>query len=153
MSKETLSYKDYKGSIEVSLEDNCLHGKILFIVDLITYEGSTVEELLLSFREAVDDYISYCEKTGKPANKPYSGTFNVRVGQDVHRRAAQEAFERQVSLNDYITQCIKKNLEKYETIKVEHTHHIVSVTDTLEPKTIVANTGELNFLGGINAIN
>ena len=121
MGKKTLSYKDYTGSIEVSLEDNCLHGKILFIEDLITYEGSTVEELSCSFREAVDDYIVYCEETGKPANKPYSGTFNIRVGQDIHRRAAQEAFEREISLNDYITQCIKKNLEQDETVRVEHT--------------------------------
>ncbi|MCI5149755.1 MAG: type II toxin-antitoxin system HicB family antitoxin [Candidatus Electrothrix sp. MAN1_4] len=121
MDKKTLSYKDYTGSIEVSLEDNCLHGKILFIEDLITYEGSTVEELFLSFREAVDDYISFCEETGKPANKPYSGTFNIRVGQDIHRRAAQEAFEREVSLNDYITKCIKQNLEQDEIVRVEHT--------------------------------
>lgn len=122
MGNTTLSYKDYTGSVEVSLEDNCLHGKILFIVDLITYEGSTVEELFLSFQEAVDDYIAYCEETGKPANKPYSGTFNVRVGQDIHRRAAQEAFEREISLNDYVTRCIQKNLEQNEIVRVEHTH-------------------------------
>ena len=40
-----LTYKTYIGSIEVSVEDECLHGKILFIDDLITYEANTVQEI------------------------------------------------------------------------------------------------------------
>ncbi|MEI6263181.1 MAG: type II toxin-antitoxin system HicB family antitoxin [Deltaproteobacteria bacterium] len=114
-----LSHNGYTGSVEVSFEDNCLHGKLLFIGDLITYEGATVEDLQASFKNAVDHYISYCRETGKPANKPYSGTFNVRIGTELHRKAAQEANERHISLNDYVAQAIKTAFDQNIMIKME----------------------------------
>ncbi|MBI5594029.1 MAG: type II toxin-antitoxin system HicB family antitoxin [Deltaproteobacteria bacterium] len=106
-----LNYNGYTGSIEISFDDNCLHGKILFINDLITYEGSTPEDLSVSFESAVDRYIAYCNNTGKPANKPYSGTFNIRIGRDLHRKAASEAYARNLSLNDYVAQAIKSAID------------------------------------------
>ena len=107
-----LSHKGYTGSVEVSFEDNCLHGRVLFIDDIVTYEGGTVEDLATSFKDAVDRYIAYCEETGKPANKPYSGTFNVRVGEELHRKAAQEAYNRNITLNDYVAQAVKTATEQ-----------------------------------------
>lgn len=118
-----LFYKGYNGSIEVSFEDNCLHGRILFIDDIITYEGENPEDLATSFQDAVDRYVTYCKETSRPANKPYSGTFNVRVGEELHRKAAQEAYNRNISLNDYVTQAIKTLTEQNNITKVEHTHH------------------------------
>ena len=53
-----LSHKGYTGSIEVSFGDNCLHGRILFIDDIVTYEGETVDELATSFKDAVDRYVA-----------------------------------------------------------------------------------------------
>ncbi|SEJ48394.1 hypothetical protein SAMN05216201_109165 [Pseudomonas linyingensis] len=44
-------YRGYYGSIETSAEDNCLFGKLLFIRELINYEGETVAELQAAFRE------------------------------------------------------------------------------------------------------
>ena len=35
-----LFYKGFTGSAEVSIEDQCLFGKIEFIGDLITYEAT-----------------------------------------------------------------------------------------------------------------
>jgi predicted HicB family RNase H-like nuclease len=49
MNNQTFLYKGYTGSIEVSVEDSCLHGEILFIDDIITYEGTGVDELQVSF--------------------------------------------------------------------------------------------------------
>jgi predicted HicB family RNase H-like nuclease len=75
--KEFLSYKGYSGSSEISHEDNCLHGKILFIEDLITYEAQTPSALAVSFREAVDRYLEHCATTGMPANTPHSGVLQA----------------------------------------------------------------------------
>lgn len=91
MADKPMSYKGYLGSIEASVEDACLHGKLLFIDDLITYEGDTVPALVDAFRAAVDDYLAYCEETGKPANKTFSGSFNVRIGQARHKDIAEKA--------------------------------------------------------------
>lgn len=57
-----LKYKGYEGSVEVCLEDDLLHGRILGIRDLIAYEGQTVHEIRLAFQVAVNDYINHCEE-------------------------------------------------------------------------------------------
>ena len=91
---QTLAYKGYIGSVDVSLEDDCLHGRVQFIDDIISYEGATPVELKRAFEDAVDRYLAYCEKTGKSANKSFSGSFNVRVGADRHRALAHAAMHR-----------------------------------------------------------
>ena len=106
------NYKGYSGSCVASFEDDCLRGRILFIEDLITFEGETVSVLEASFREAVDEYLKHCEKTGKPANEPYSGTFNVQVGTDLHRSAAQYAKLKNVSLNELVRSALENELKQ-----------------------------------------
>lgn len=105
MSNE-FNYRGYSGSCIASIEDSCLHGRILFIDDLITYEGDSVSELEASFKKAVDEYINYCETTGKPANKPYSGTFNVRIGPELHKSASQCAASAGIKLNEFVRNAI-----------------------------------------------
>ncbi|HFD31708.1 MAG TPA: type II toxin-antitoxin system HicB family antitoxin [Gammaproteobacteria bacterium] len=138
-----LTYKGYTGTIDASIEDECLHGKILFIKDIITYEGNTVEDIKTSFEEAVDRYLAYCKKTGKPANKPYSGTFNVRVGQETHRKAVEIAYHRNITLNDFVAQSIQNAIEHNGVIKLEHIHHHkITIADNQTPTTVVATTME-----------
>jgi predicted HicB family RNase H-like nuclease len=38
-------YKGFVGSIEVDSEDKCLHGKLLYINDLVTYEATSIIKL------------------------------------------------------------------------------------------------------------
>jgi predicted HicB family RNase H-like nuclease len=149
-----LKYKSYNGTIEASIEDDCLHGQILFIADIITYEGNTVDEIKASFKEAVDHYLAYCKETGKPANKPYSGTFNVRVGQDLHKKAVEVAYHRKITLNDFVAQSIKKAIEQNGVLKLEHTHHHnITLTDAQVPTTVIATMDKpLVWETKINAI-
>ena len=46
---ETYTYKGYQGSVETSIEDGVLHGKIMFINDLVTYEATTLKALEKQF--------------------------------------------------------------------------------------------------------
>lgn len=149
-----LTYKGYTGTIEASIEDGCLHGQLLFITDVITYEGSTVDDIKTSFEEAVDHYLAHCKKTGKPANKPYSGTFNVRIGQELHRKAAEVAYQQGVTLNDFVAQSIKTATEQNGVVKVEHTHHHdICITDSQTSATVVANMEKPLAWETIYAIN
>lgn len=66
--KDILEHKGFIGSIEVSLEDNCLHGKIRFIDDLVTYEAQTIKELKTAFEESAEDYIKTCRVLGREPN-------------------------------------------------------------------------------------
>jgi predicted HicB family RNase H-like nuclease len=105
-----LKHQGYIGSIEASLEDNCLFGKILFIKALVSYEGKTVAELDAAFREAVDDYLTTCLALGQTPEKPCKGSFNVRVGHDLHLAAALEATRKKVTLNDLTRQALSEFL-------------------------------------------
>lgn len=148
-----LTHKGYAGTIEANIEDGCLHGQILFINDIITYEGNTVDDIKDSFREAVDHYLAYCKGTGKPANKPYSGTFNVRVGQELHRKAVEISYHRCITLNDFVTQSIQAAIKHNMTIKFEHTHHHnITITDRQTSATFVATMEQPLAWENFNAI-
>lgn len=149
-----LTYKTYTGTVEASVEDGCLHGKILFIEDIITYEGNTVDEIKASFEEAVEHYLAYCDETGKPANKPYSGTFNVRVGQELHRKAVEVACYREITLNDFVAQSIKAAIEQDVVVKIEHTHnHNITIPDNQTSATVVTTMEKPLAWEKFNAIN
>jgi len=129
MAAKDMTYKGFAGSINVSLEDKCLHGRLLFIDDIITYEAESVEEIVKEFQLAVDQYIDHCASTGKPANKPYSGTFNVRVGPELHREVARLAREQQIGLNDFVVKALHDAVDQNGVHKIEHVHsHNVNVT-------------------------
>ncbi|AGE26050.1 type II toxin-antitoxin system HicB family antitoxin [Pseudomonas poae] len=108
-----LKHKGYIGSIEASLEDNCLYGKVLFIKALLSYEGKTVAELDAAFQEAVDDYLATCQALGQTPEKPCKGSFNVRVGHDLHLAAALEATRKKVTLNDLTRQALNEFLQQH----------------------------------------
>jgi predicted HicB family RNase H-like nuclease len=112
MSKADMKHKGFTGSYDISFDDDCLHGRVLFIDDLISYEGSTPAELRQAFIAAVNRYIDHCEKTGKAPNKPYSGTFNVRVGPELHRSAARCAQRRGMTLNELTTRALQAYVDE-----------------------------------------
>ena len=46
-----LKYKSFLSSVEYSVDDNCLFGKVMFIKSLLTYEGETLQELEKIFHQ------------------------------------------------------------------------------------------------------
>ena len=130
MGNNKLIHAGFTGSFDVSLEDGCLIGRVLFIDDIISYEGETVSDLKKNFEAAVDRYIVYCKQTGKPANKPYSGTFNVRVGPELHRKAVIAATEASVNLNEFVSKAILAAVKKDIAPTVVHNHIIKFETES-----------------------
>ncbi len=102
----TLTYKGYTGSVEISEEDNCLCGKVLFTRALITYEGQTLDEIKADFKDAVDDYLELCKDKGWSPEKPFKGSFNVRVSPEIHRGLAIAAANKGESLNKYVSKVL-----------------------------------------------
>ncbi len=105
-----LQHRGYYGSIEASPEDNCLFGKLQFIRALVSYEGETVAQLSEAFRDAVDDYLATCESLGQLPETPCKGSFNVRVGHDLHLAASVAAARQCISLNDLTRQALSAYL-------------------------------------------
>ncbi len=108
----SLTYKNYIGSIEVSEEDNCLYGKVLNLPDntLISYEGETIAELREDFHASVDEYLSLCEENGVEPQKCYSGSLNVRLTPAIHSRVAYLAKQTGVSINSFIRTAVEKQI-------------------------------------------
>lgn len=130
---QTLSYKGYIGSVEVSIEDDCLHGRIQFIDDLITYESATSAQLKKAFEDAVDRYLAYCQKTGKPATKSFGGSFNVRVGAERHRALAHAAMQRDVAINELVCEAVDALLAPKALPTQNHVHIHVEMTSEMQP--------------------
>lgn len=108
-----LQHRGYYGSIEASPEDNCLFGKLQFIRALVSYEGETLAELNQAFREAVDDYIEICASLGQTPEIPCKGSFNVRVGHDLHLAASVAATKQSISLNDLTRKALSEYLVQH----------------------------------------
>jgi len=89
-----------------SAEDKMLHGRLLGIRDTISFGGTTVKSLEKNFRDAVDEYLRFCEETGKAPNAPFKGSFNVRVSADLHQRAALYADEHDLKLNSLVQRAL-----------------------------------------------
>lgn len=111
--KDMMNYKDYLGSVHYNDEDKIFFGKIEFIQSLISYEGDSVQTLIKAFEEAVDDYIELCTLEKKQPEKPFKGSFNIRVGSSLHRQAALYAHNHQKNINSLVIEALQKYLENH----------------------------------------
>lgn len=101
-----LSYKNYNGTVEYSEEDVCLYGKVIGLKSLISYEGNSIQELKKDFEDAIDGYLQDCRERNIEPEQPYKGTFNVRIGPELHRDIAVYAIEHGKTLNAVVAEAI-----------------------------------------------
>lgn len=108
--KDMMNYKGYYGSVHYSDEDQVFHGKIEFLRSLVTYEGTDVKNIREAFEAAVDDYLESCKEEEKEPETAFKGSFNVRTGTDLHRKATLYAASKGLNLNTVITDALEKYL-------------------------------------------
>ena len=101
-----LAYKGYFAPVEFDAEQHLLTGMVAGIRDAIVFEGRTVEEVESGFHDAVDDYLDFCAEKGKEPERAFKGSFNVRTGSELHKRAALAAAQRGESLNKFVSEAI-----------------------------------------------
>ncbi len=102
----SLSYKGYTALVEFDAESGMLFGSVAGIRDGIFFEGRNADEMKRFFQEAVDDYLTFCEEKGKEPERPFKGSFNVRIGSELHEKAALAAAARKQSLNQFVAAAI-----------------------------------------------
>lgn len=110
-----LKHKEYFGSVEYSAEDSILFGQIIGINDLVSYEGTSIDELKSAFCESVEDYLDTCKELGKEPNKFFKGVFNVRTSRERHRELATIADKKKMKLNQLVNKAfdyLVKNEDK-----------------------------------------
>lgn len=105
-----MNYKGYIGSVEYDENARIFAGTVINTKTVITFQGTTVDELEAEFRASVDDYLEWCKKDGISPEKPYSGRFNVRLLPELHQRAAIAASRLNMSLNSFIQKSVEDEL-------------------------------------------
>ena len=105
-----LEYKGYWSKVEFDSESLILHGKVEGINDLVTFESDSTEKIEEEFRNAVDDYILFCNEVGKDPEKPYKGIFNVRIDPILHRQLSMQAMKEGITLNAAVENAIRNAL-------------------------------------------
>jgi len=106
-SNSQLTYRGYTGDAQFSAEDNVFWGRIEGIRATVTYEARDVDSLVSAFKESVDDYLEMCAEEGIEPEKPFKGTFNVRVSSDLHRQLAHYAQVEKINLNSATRRAIE----------------------------------------------
>ena len=104
------SYKGYQAKYEWDEDGKFYHGQIANLTDIVTFHAKTLDKLKKEMVISVEDYLEFCQEEGKEPERPYSGTFNVRIKPEVHKAIAQKATRQGVSINRFVAEIIKKEV-------------------------------------------
>ncbi len=119
MNDNIIKYRGYSAAIEYSVEDKVLHGKIDGINDLVNFCSEDINSIEEEFHKAVDGYLDLCEKLGKSPDKTYSGSFNIRIAPELHKKIAIKAMHEQRSLNSEVENAIETYLSQSD-VRVQY---------------------------------
>lgn len=103
---DLFTYKNYSGTVEYSVEDECLYGRVVGLKSLISYEGYSVREVRQDFERAIDEYLQDCKQRKVEPEQPFKGSFNVRISPELHRKIALYAIQHEQSLNSVVEEAI-----------------------------------------------
>src|SRR5829696_581314 len=108
----TLQYKEYTGVFEYDEEADLLHGRVVGLRDVVTFEGRSVDELRTALADSVEDYLEFCRELGQEPDKPFSGRFLLRIDPELHRSIAVAATRNGKSINHWIKEALQEAAEK-----------------------------------------
>ena len=101
-----LNYKGYSGQISYDDEARIFHGEVIDTRDIITFQGKSVDEIEIAFRESIDDYLEFCNERGEKPDKPFSGKFILRMSPKLHRKLYLKANRSGKSLNKWVIETL-----------------------------------------------
>lgn len=107
MMKNIMEYKGYYTKINYEEETSTFYGKIENINGLVSFEASTIEGLRKEFENAVIEHLDFCKKHNMNPDKPYKGSFNVRITPKLHQEAVVLAAAERISLNQFVERAIR----------------------------------------------
>lgn len=109
-----LKYKGYVGHVIYDDEGKIFHGELLGMRAVVTFQGTSVEEIESAFHDSVDDYLEWCEERNETPEKPFSGRFNLRIDPQLHAQLTLAAQAHGISLNNYIQTALNVYLAEKE---------------------------------------
>jgi predicted HicB family RNase H-like nuclease len=106
-----MRHKGYTaGAVTFDADQGIFHGEVAGLRDVVTFQGRDADELKRAFRDSIDDYLEFCAERGEAPDKPYSGKIMIRSEPELHRRLAQHAAAEGVSVNQLVTETLRRAL-------------------------------------------
>lgn len=105
-----MKYKGYVANVEFDDTVGRLAGWVVNSgpYPIATFEATDVAGIRREFEQSIDEYLGSCMEDGVQPRKPFSGTLNLRLGSDLHQRAALCANALGVSLTSWIKQAVEE---------------------------------------------
>jgi predicted HicB family RNase H-like nuclease len=104
----TIEHHGSVARIELDQDEKILHGRVININDVVTFEAASAPQLLREFKRSMEDYFAFCKKRGEEPEKPFSGKFVLRVDPAVHRAIAVAADREAKSINKWAEETLAK---------------------------------------------
>jgi predicted HicB family RNase H-like nuclease len=101
-----IEYKGYVGIVVYDAEAKLFHGDIVNTRDVITFQGTSVEEIEKAFRDSVEDYLAWYRDENIEPERPYSGKFSLRLPPELHKEVAMKARKLKMSINGFVEKAI-----------------------------------------------
>ncbi len=103
-----MKHRGYIARIEFDEDDRIFVGRLAGIDDIVSFHGTDVDELETAFHESVDHYLEVSERTGRLAQKPYSGNLMLRINPDIHAAVATASQVQGKSINQWVAEILDK---------------------------------------------
>ncbi len=102
-----IQHKGYVGVFEFDPSIDAFHGEVMNTRDVITFQGRSVDELRAAMQSSVEDCLDMCAEDGVNPEKPFSGKFQFRGPPELHRRLAEVAKRRGLSMNALVHELLE----------------------------------------------
>jgi len=97
-----MRYKGYYGVVTYDEEAKILHGEVIGLRTVITFQAENAKDIEKEFHTSVDVYLEWCKERGIKPEKEFSGNIRIRVDKKTHSALAQEAALHGISLNQLV---------------------------------------------------
>lgn len=104
----TMTHDGYVATVELDEGASFFHGEVINTRDVLTFQGSTLDELRSAFSDTIEDYVAWCAERGKTPERPYSGNFTLRLSPELHRRVATVAARSGKSVNAFVAEALER---------------------------------------------
>ena len=109
-----MNYKGYIGTVEYDDEAHIFTGEVVNTKTVITFQGTTVDEIENEFRASVDDYLEWCRQDNVEPEKPYSGKLNINISPLFHSQIAVAAKTMNMTLNNFVEKSLHDEMARMQ---------------------------------------
>ncbi|MFB1491011.1 MULTISPECIES: toxin-antitoxin system HicB family antitoxin [unclassified Thiocapsa] len=65
-----MEYKGYIGRVALDDAAGLFHGEVINARDVVTFHGTSAEDIMREFRASIDVYLDFCAEQGKETRSP-----------------------------------------------------------------------------------